>query len=329
MKALFYITILALSSTCLQAQDKGISNQISAQLAGDTNAEGLFYPASVQRFYLANDFQPAWIKPQAEMGKTWQAMLLLDCVLQFGLAHADYHPYELSYDSLRTMLQQPEKWDAQVKARFDIVLTDAMISLMNHLHYGKLNPEYPADKIDRGTALPFLTENKLCEALSRDNFMECILGVQPQDQNYVHLQHYMQLVKGQYQGDCYEIPEADVRLVAINMERLRWANFPKRPFIHVNIPSYTLELCEPDSVYSFKIAVGRPRHNSAATNCTAAYLTAAPIRSLAHSAIRVQKVTALASLLLRYDGQADRISLLRKDASYDLNRMPMLKRPFL
>ncbi|MGY4386476.1 hypothetical protein ACVWYN_003531 [Pedobacter sp. UYP24] len=35
----------------------------------------------------------------------------------------------------------------------------------------------------------------------------------------------MKLIKGQYVGDCYEIPESEVRKIAINMERLRWWEF--------------------------------------------------------------------------------------------------------
>ncbi|RAJ35747.1 hypothetical protein [Pedobacter cryoconitis] len=36
------------------------------------------------------------------------------------------------------------------KAKVDPLLTDAMIAFINQWHYGKLNPDYPAVKIDRG-----------------------------------------------------------------------------------------------------------------------------------------------------------------------------------
>ena len=276
MKTLLYIIGLMLATTlqCLP-QDSRISAQLSTQLAVDAKETGLNFPGSVKRFYIINGFHPAWIRPQDGMGKTWQAMLILDCVLQFGLAHSDYHPYELSYDSLHIMMDEPEKLGADVKARFDIILTDAMISLMNHLHYGKFNPDYTTDKIDRGQDLPFVATNKLREALLEKD-LAAVLDVQPKTKLYRELQTYMQLVKGQYAGDCYEVPEDDVRLVAINMERLRWAQLDKTPYIHVNIPSYTLNLHEADSVYTFKTVVGRATDPTPTLRSAIGFFTAAP-----------------------------------------------------
>lgn len=158
MKNFIYIFMLLLAVVHVRAQDKGISSQLSAQLAVDTKETGLYFPASVKRFYTENNFQPVWIKPQGGMGQTWQAMLMLDCVLEFGLSHDDYHPYELSYDSLHTMMDKPGKLGADAEARFDIVLTDAMITFMNHLHYGKFNPDYLRERTDKGRDIPFVAE---------------------------------------------------------------------------------------------------------------------------------------------------------------------------
>ncbi len=236
MKTLIYIFTLVVVTFQAYSQDSRVSDRLADQLALDSRETGLYFPASVKRFYVTNGFQPAWIKLQDGLGKTWQAMLLLDCVLHFGLAHADYHPSELSYDTLRTLLEEPDKLSAIVKARFDIVLTDAMITFMNHLHYGKFNPDYPPERIDRGKDVPFLAGIKLKEVLLEKD-LGGILDFQPKSKLYQELQEYMRLVKGQYVGDCYEIPEADVRLVAINMERLRWAEMDRTPYIQVNIPT--------------------------------------------------------------------------------------------
>jgi murein L,D-transpeptidase YcbB/YkuD len=275
MKTYITILTLVLLGSFGKGQDKGISNQLSAQLAVDSKQMGLYYPGSVKRFYLKNGYQPAWIKPQDGMGRTWQAMLMLDCILQFGLAHADYHPMELSYDSLHTMLEEPEKLGTDVKARFDILLTDAMITFMNHLHYGKFNPEYLPERIDRGIQLPFLAVEKLSQVLLEKD-LGGVLDVQPKSKLYRNLQEYMRLVKGQYLDDCYEVPEADVRLAAINMERIRWANLSDEAVLHVNIPSYTLDLYEPDSTYGFKIIVGRPQTPTPTLSSAIGYFSTAP-----------------------------------------------------
>jgi len=76
-------------------------------------------------------------------------MLMLDCVLQFGLSHDDYHPKELSYDLLHNILEKPGQVSAADKAKYDILLTDALVTFMNHLHYGKLNPDFPLPKLTR------------------------------------------------------------------------------------------------------------------------------------------------------------------------------------
>lgn len=275
MKTIVYIFALLVLTSQANGQDSWLSDKLVDQLAVDSRETGLYFPASVKRFYLKNGFQAAWIKPQDGMGKTWQAMLLLDCVLHFGLAHSDYHPSELSYDMLHTMLDEPDKLGADVKARFDIVLTDAMITFMNHLHYGKFNPDYTPEIIDRGKDVPFLAVKKLKEVLL-DKDLGAVLDVQPKSKMYRELQEYMRLVKGQYVGDCYEIPEADVRLAAINMERLRWADIDSTAYLQVNIPTYTLHLNAADSVYAFKIIVGKPARPTPALKSAIGHFTTAP-----------------------------------------------------
>ncbi|MDB5022250.1 MAG: L,D-transpeptidase family protein [Mucilaginibacter sp.] len=56
-------------------------------------------------------------------------MLMLDCVKLYGLNHHDYHPKQLIYDQLHKLV---EKVGTKAeKARYDILLTDAMIRLVN------------------------------------------------------------------------------------------------------------------------------------------------------------------------------------------------------
>lgn len=269
-------------SSCAWAQDREITAELSRQLAAGSAETGLHFPSAVKRLYAGNGSQPIWIKPQADMGKTWQAMLLIDCVLQFGLAHADYHPYELSYDTLHTLLEKPGELGPEVAARFDIVLSDALITFINHLHYGKFNPEFTPERIDSGRNLPFHADRFLMEAYKQQDLMPVITSVQPKTKAYQDLQGYMRLVKGQYTSDCYEVPEADVRLAAINMERLRWENFGPEPYLHINIPSYTLELHEPDSIYAFKVIVGIRDHPTPVLSSAIGYFTTAPDWNVPH-----------------------------------------------
>ncbi|MEO5891293.1 MAG: L,D-transpeptidase family protein [Ferruginibacter sp.] len=256
--------------------DTTISVEIARQINDIQNGDGLYYPKSVARFYADNRFESIWVKTGTNLKPTWEAMLIIDCVLQFGLEHSDYHPDELLYPTLHAMLDTPANFSNARKARFDIMLTDALINLMNHLHHGKLNPVFTADKIDADTLANFRAEAALANALHQNDFMASILSVQPKIQEYVKLQNHLRLLTGQYIDDCYEVPDGQVRQIAINMERLRWINSGENAYVHINIPSFTLKFHQPDTVYQFKVIVGKPATQTPVLQSNIAYFTTAP-----------------------------------------------------
>ncbi|MFA4870136.1 MAG: hypothetical protein WC623_18205 [Pedobacter sp.] len=240
---LCWITMLIGIVPFTYGQGNTISKELSGQLKNQTSQFKLYYPKSVKRYYHQNGFQLIWIKNKNEAKQTWEAMMLLDCVLQFGLSHADYHPQELIYDNLRTMINNPEKVPVGAQARFDVLLTDAIITLINHLHYGKLNPEFSSKKIDGiNKTTGFNAVVELTKSRLEPDFMAAILTAQPKSKAYVDLQNYMRLVKGQYVGDCYQTPESEVRIIAINMERLRWAESYTKQTGNKTLPYLTCEI---------------------------------------------------------------------------------------
>jgi murein L,D-transpeptidase YcbB/YkuD len=182
------------------------------------NKGSLYYPRSVERFYHANGYQLAWVAPDTVKSHVYDAMLLLDCVRQYGLSHADYHPKQLLYITLQKLVKNQGTKDEE--SAFDILMTDAMIRFINNLHYGKLNPVYTPTKLDRGAK--FNADAALLAALKNHDFLTAIDSVQPKSKLYIDLQNHMRLLAGQRTSDCYEIPEALIQKMAINMERLRW-----------------------------------------------------------------------------------------------------------
>jgi len=256
--------------------DTTLSTEIKAQITNNKRESSLYFPNSLTRFYQMNGFQPVWVKVQKDPKQTWDAMLVLDCVLQFGLSHDDYHPKELSYTRLNTIVEHPYELTATDKATFDIMLTDALIALINNLHYGKLNPEFPAGRIDTGITGGFKADDALINAMKRKDFMNALLNVQPKLKAYTDLQYHMHLLQGVYQGDCYDIPEAAIRKMAINMERLRWAAINDSNYIHVNIPSYTLKYHRPDTTYEFRVIVGKPAWPTPTLRSAINYFTTSP-----------------------------------------------------
>ncbi|GAB3915831.1 L,D-transpeptidase scaffold domain-containing protein [Mucilaginibacter boryungensis] len=257
LTVILFIAIFSFNPVKAAIADTSLADNISTQLHNKKQLP-LYFPLSVKRFYTARDFKPVWLKKEkGETGHAWQAMLLLDCVLQYGLAHADYHPDELRYDLLHDIFEKPGSISKDKQARFELMLTDAMFTLMNHLHYGKLNPEYPANRIDAGLG-GSRVEAILGIALAQADISPTLLAVQPKSVAYLELQQWMHKWKGQYVGDCYEVPEENVRKVAINMERLRWADIGEGPYMQVNIPSFMLSVYLADSTYQFKIVTGSP-----------------------------------------------------------------------
>ncbi|AYL95173.1 hypothetical protein [Mucilaginibacter celer] len=237
--------------------DTSVKAEITAQLNDRTVNSGLYFPLSTKRFFAKRGYAPIWTLQQKDQNKTWAAMLLVDCVLQFGLRHEDYHPDELLYPLLHKILEQSEKISSKQKARFEILLTDAMLTFINNLHFGKLNPYYPSSKTDRETVKGFNGSEVLANALTQPAFMDAIVKVQPTSADYKAFQYQLHLIKGVYEGDCYETPEADVRKIAVNMERLRWAELNDSSYIQINIPTYSLKLATPDTAFYFKVIVGK------------------------------------------------------------------------
>ncbi|MES2276253.1 MAG: hypothetical protein V4592_09530 [Bacteroidota bacterium] len=182
------------------------------------NKDSLYYPRSVERFYKQNGHQLAWVAADTVKTHVYDAMLLLDCVRQYGLNHGDYHPKQLLYVTLKKLVEGKGTKDEE--AGFDILMTDAMIRFVNNLHYGKLNPVYTSAKLDHGAK--FKADASLLAALKEKDFLSAVDIMQPRSKLYIDLQNHMRLLAGQRTGDCYEIPEALIQKMAINMERLRW-----------------------------------------------------------------------------------------------------------
>ena len=276
------VNIIALS-------DGPVSSAIKFQIG----KKKLNYPRLVEGFYKQKAYKLAWIAPDTVQMHAMDAMLLLDCVLQYGFDHQDYHPQELVYDQLHFITELNNKAGINDKASFDVLLTDAMITFINNLHYGKLNPEFPAAKIDLADVSRLNAANLLVGALSDQNFMTKLLNVQPQSKVYRDLQDMMRLMTGQYIGDCYVVPPGQIRKVAINMERLRWLNNASTNYITINIPSNSLWYHNGGDIDRFKVDVQLPIRSlpTAETSLTA-------LRTGTQFSILQRKVSASKGLLI-------------------------------
>jgi len=139
----------SLKSISRPGNDTSVKAAIKKVLTTKAEVRTFHYPESVGRFYSRSEYQPVWITAENDVRKTWEALLMLDCVLQFGLNHAHYHPKELLYSTMHDILDSTSKVDPIQKAWFDMLLSDALITFINHLHFGKLNPIYTNVIVDR------------------------------------------------------------------------------------------------------------------------------------------------------------------------------------
>jgi murein L,D-transpeptidase YcbB/YkuD len=263
----------SISQNYANPADSALRKEVARQL-GEAKLQ-LNFPATVSRFYKQRQYAQNWIVNEADADKTWAAMLMIDCVLQFGLNHADYHPTELLYTQLHDILERTKQVPIVQQARFEIMLTDAMVSFTNNLHFGKYNPDFPTTKIDKG-GLPFNAIDIINTAMQSKDFMTAIVSAQPKNKLYQNLQSRMHVIAGVQLGDCYEFPEGEVRKIALNMERLRWAALDTENVIHVNVPSYKLSFYHRGVIDTFRVVVGKPGNQTPTLNSAITYFTTSP-----------------------------------------------------
>lgn len=233
-----------------------IRTELSKQLNDAHLLHQLNFPNSVKRFYAQPVFEPNWLRSEENIAPTVSAMLLLDCVKQFGLQHASYHPNILTYERMYAILAKKNGVPAAKKVEFELMLTDAMISMINHLHFGAYNPSLSPSEIDNGIPGRLKAEEFLRTATASRNVMDTILTVQPKIEQYRELQGYMKLIAGQYLCDSYETPALELKKIAMNMERLRWISLDQDTYLHVNIPSFQLFYQRGNTMLQYKVVVG-------------------------------------------------------------------------
>jgi len=256
----YLLALLNLSALSVAAApgilvDTGMAASIKMQIK--MHQKELYYPLSVLRFYKSNGNKLVWVAPDTVKTHATDAMLLLDCVVQYGLNHADYHPSKLLYDELSLLTSSTAKVSNERKAMFDIWLTDAILTFENNLHYGRFNPDYTARKIDANEREVFNSLVVLNDALKSKEFKKTITLVQPKSKIYHDLKYQMYLETGLYTGDCYEFPERAIQRMAINMERLRWYSVSKKEVMEINIPSQVLTIHLRHNDYHFKLKMSK------------------------------------------------------------------------
>ena len=238
----------------------------------------LNFPILTKKLYQSGKYKYMWLSPNNK-SQLWDAMMLLDCVVQYGLLPKSYHPTELTYSNLNLITEDTILSNfLPQKAATDVLLTDALLTFMFHLHFGKFNPGISSADVDKENYSGFRIDSALKYALnSGPNFTQTVLAVQPQNKEYLDLQAYLKLITHQYSGDCYTISQDTAKLIAVNLERFRWHHSTDSPeYIDINIPSFTLKYIKGKKEEAFKVIVGKPSNPTPLLRSKIGFFTTGP-----------------------------------------------------
>lgn len=217
----------------------------------------LNFPGISVRLYEERDFRYVWFGDRKNTQLLNSALSMLNSVLQYGFTQNTFHRIKLNQKNIQ--LIQTGMAEEQVVGATDIILTDAIISLIVQLHYGAANPYVSYLQLDRDVSGNFRAEMLLSKALL-GNFELTIHSAQPQNSGYKNLQNFMRQATRDYSSrDKYDIEDDTLQLVALNLERYRWQNLKDTVYVEINIPSFILQFRHQEEIDTFKVIVGTPR----------------------------------------------------------------------
>ena len=262
-----------------QAASAGPSDRIRALLPDTLRARAnrlhLTQSQPGQAFYRHRAYAPAWCaatQPDVQ-GRT--ALALLTRAEDYGLLPGLYHVGALK--ALSDSLAQPqasERQGAQL-ARFDVLLTDGLLTFAVHLRRGQLRAFTPSPLEKAGG--PFHPAAWLARAVAAPDFAAALLQCQPQQREYQQLQQALARWRRRPVGPDAGQRGRRARQMALTLERWRWEAIPDAEYVLVNLPGYQLEVVRRDRVLqTHRVVIGRPAHPTPTLSSRLTSFTVAP-----------------------------------------------------
>jgi L,D-transpeptidase YcbB len=245
------------------------SNKIWRLDSSQSNFANLFASSAAKKFYQSNNFVPVWLKDKITTSLADSLLYIIRMARTYGLQPKDYHLNELE-----ELIRQRHVFnDSAYASKVDILFTDAFFTFTNHLRHGRVTP----DSLKRYTTsvLSDSLQIVLLQSALRKNELSRIFESQePGFVSYRKMKRFLRqliqsgdsleqkMILAGYDPDSSEF-SAKVRTLEINLERWRWEHRSKGRYITVNIPSYTLEVMEDDSVaFTSRVIVGSPKNQT-------------------------------------------------------------------
>ncbi|MDB5233222.1 MAG: hypothetical protein JWR44_215 [Hymenobacter sp.] len=262
----------------VQAAPAGTPARIRALLA-DTLAGASHLPLAQFRqgraFYRPRAYAPVWCDAQQLTLQSRAALALLARAEDFGLLPSLYHVGALQ--SLADSLARPpapERQGAQL-ARFEVLLTDGLLTFALHLRRGRLHAFTPSPLEKAG--VPFVPAAWLARALAAPDFGRVLLQCQPQQREYQQLQQALARWRQHPVGPDAGQRGRRARQMALTLERWRWEAIPEADYVLVNLPAYQLEVVGRGRVLqTHRLVIGRPANPTPTLSSRLTSFTVAP-----------------------------------------------------
>ncbi|PJJ79309.1 L,D-transpeptidase scaffold domain-containing protein [Mucilaginibacter auburnensis] len=141
-------------------------------------------------------------------------------------------------------------------AELELLTANALVNYSNALQFGVISPRRIYQRYYTETQRPDSTSMlKVFQTANLKNYLD---SIQPKNPQYVALQ---KALAGGVQAPGMPAEESE-RILAVNLERLRWKNKPTADkYVLVNIPDFTLDVMENGkSALNMKVCVGEGRN---------------------------------------------------------------------
>lgn len=152
--------------------------QLEEDVALQVGRERVAFNALLADFYRSNDFNPVWVK----RSQITELLETIKSVEADGLLSRDYH-----ISGIRNFYNNPPG-SPFLKARYELLLTDAMFKLSYHLLHGKVDPEKidPNWNLSKGSDGNGLIE-RLRNAVAGDSLAAVVAKLPPNHPKYINL----------------------------------------------------------------------------------------------------------------------------------------------
>lgn len=229
---------------------------VSIQLKNAINTQSLHFPVLTNKIYLSRSHQSIWFNHDLNHDLLKTAAAVFYAAPEYGLNVSDFHCEQLSEKNITNAIQN-EFLDG-FKPMLDVLITDAMLTYIAQIHYGKANKKFPLKSMDNLQFEGLKTDSILLLAVASLDFENIIKSVEPKFKGYQDLQKHTSLFAEKYNGNCNLINDEHFKNLALNLERWRWISDTSEPYLFINIPSYTLTYFNKNTMEDFKVIVGKP-----------------------------------------------------------------------